>query len=48
MSLHARNVAVAAGVPTELVEVIVERMIKTKAVNVHSAKEILDELTQKS
>jgi hydroxymethylglutaryl-CoA reductase len=46
--LHARNVAIAAGVPIELVETIAERMTKEKAVKVNRAKEILDELTQKS
>jgi len=47
MSLHARNVAIAAGVPIEFVETIVERMIKEKTINVNSAKEILCKLTQK-
>jgi hydroxymethylglutaryl-CoA reductase len=47
MSLHARNVAIAAGAPTELVEAIVERMTKEKTVNVSRAKAILDELTKK-
>jgi hydroxymethylglutaryl-CoA reductase len=48
MSLHARNVAITVGAPTELVEKIVERMIKEKAVNANRAKEILDELTPQS
>jgi hydroxymethylglutaryl-CoA reductase len=47
MSLHARNVAIAAGAPTELVETIAERMTKEKAVNVNHAKDILEELTKK-
>ncbi|MDR0797854.1 MAG: hydroxymethylglutaryl-CoA reductase, degradative [Nitrososphaerota archaeon] len=47
MSLHARNVAIAAGTPTDLVETIAERIIKEKAVNVNRAKEILDELIKK-
>jgi len=48
MSLHARNVVLAAGAPIELVETIAERITKEKAVNVNRAKEIIDELTQKS
>jgi hydroxymethylglutaryl-CoA reductase len=48
MSLHARNVAITVGAPIELVETIVERMTKEKTVNVNRAKEILEELTQKS
>ncbi len=48
MSLHARNVVLAAGAPIELVETIAERIIKEKTINANRAKEILDELTQKS
>ncbi|MCL1970254.1 MAG: hydroxymethylglutaryl-CoA reductase, degradative [Candidatus Bathyarchaeota archaeon] len=48
MSLHARNIAVAAGAPTELVETIAERMTKEKAINANRAKDILDELTRKA
>ncbi|MCL2257426.1 MAG: hydroxymethylglutaryl-CoA reductase, degradative [Nitrososphaerota archaeon] len=44
MSLHARNVALAAGAPTELVEVIAERMAKERVINVNRAIEILTEL----
>jgi hydroxymethylglutaryl-CoA reductase len=44
MSLHARNVAIAAGAPTEFVDVIADRMAKEKMVNVNRAKEILAEL----
>jgi len=47
MSLHARNVAIAAGAPTELVEIIAERMAKEKMINVNHAKEILQELKNK-
>jgi hydroxymethylglutaryl-CoA reductase len=45
MSLHARNVALTAGAPTELVETIAERMAKERMVNANRAKEILVELT---
>lgn len=47
MSLHARNIAITAGAPTELVEAIAERMAKERKVNVNRAKEILAELTKK-
>jgi hydroxymethylglutaryl-CoA reductase len=47
MSLHARNVAIVAGAPVELVETIAGRMAKEKAVNTKRAKEILEELTNK-
>jgi len=47
MSLHARNIAINAGAPPELVEVIAERMAKEKKVSVHRAEEILAELTKK-
>lgn len=45
MSLHARNVALTAGAPTELVETIAKRMAKERTVNVNRAKELLAELT---
>jgi hydroxymethylglutaryl-CoA reductase len=48
MALHARNIAIAAGAPTELVEEIAERIAKERKVNVNRAKEILAELTKKS
>jgi hydroxymethylglutaryl-CoA reductase len=47
MTLHARNIAITAGAPTELVEAIAERMAKERKVNVQRAKEILAELTKK-
>ncbi|XHH09265.1 MAG: hydroxymethylglutaryl-CoA reductase, degradative [Candidatus Bathyarchaeia archaeon] len=47
MSLHARNVAINAGAPTEFVEAVAERMAKERKVNAQRAKEIIDELTKK-
>ncbi len=47
MALHARNIAINAGAPTELVEVIAEQMAKEKKVNARRAQEILEELTKK-
>ncbi|MCL2134702.1 MAG: hydroxymethylglutaryl-CoA reductase, degradative [Candidatus Bathyarchaeota archaeon] len=47
MSLHARNVAITAGVPMNLVETIASQMAKERAVNVNRAKEIFDEIKNK-
>jgi hydroxymethylglutaryl-CoA reductase len=44
MRLHARNVAVTAGAPPELVERVVEIMIKEKKVRVDHAEEIIKQL----
>ena len=44
MSLHARNIAVAAGVPEDLVERVAERMIKERKVRMDRAKELIKEL----
>ena len=40
MELHARNIAVTAGVPKDKVEKIVSKMIKEKSVSVSRAKEL--------
>ena len=47
MSLHARNIAINAGAPAELVDVVAERMVNEKKVRVDRAKEIIEELTKK-
>ena len=44
MALHARNVAVTAGAPPELVDEIVKRMVAEKKVRMDFAKELIDEL----
>jgi hydroxymethylglutaryl-CoA reductase len=44
MSLHARNIAVAAGVPAELVDLVAERMVKERKIRMDRAKELLHEL----
>ncbi len=41
MALHARQVAVAAGAPEELINPLVEQMIKEKAIRIERALEIL-------
>jgi hydroxymethylglutaryl-CoA reductase len=44
MSLHARNIAVAAGVPEDLLERVVERMVQERKVRMDRAKELMKEL----
>ena len=44
MSLHARNVAVAAGVPEDLLEKVAERMVLERKVRMDRAKELMKEL----
>jgi len=43
MSLHARNLAIMAGAQEELVDVIVERMVKERKVRFDRAKELIEE-----
>src|SRR5512135_2421505 len=45
MSLHARNIAVAAGVPDNLVEQVAERMVKERMIRMDRAKDIAKELS---
>ena len=45
MSLHARNVAIAAGAEGELIDKVVEILVKEKQVRVERAKEVLKEIT---
>lgn len=44
MSLHARNVAIAAGAEGELIDKVVEILIKEKKVRIDRAKEVLETL----
>lgn len=44
MRLHAKNVAISAGAPPELVEKVVDIMVKEKKVRVDRAEEIIKEL----
>jgi len=44
MSLHARNVAVMAGVPRDLVDEVVKRMVAERKVRMDRAREILEEI----
>jgi hydroxymethylglutaryl-CoA reductase len=46
MALHARQVAMAAGAPEELVNPLVEQMVKEKAIRIERALEILKTWSQ--
>ncbi|MFO8109784.1 MAG: hydroxymethylglutaryl-CoA reductase, degradative [Thermoplasmata archaeon] len=46
MKLHAKNVAVAAGAPEELIDVIAERMIKEGKIKADRALELVKELSE--
>lgn len=46
MSLHARNIAVAAGATGSMIDTVVEHMIKEKKIRMDHAKEIIKELTR--
>jgi len=45
MSLHARNVAIAAGAKGELIDRVVEVLVREKRVRIDRAKEVLEEMT---
>ena len=47
MSLHARNMAIAAGATGELVDLIVERMVSERKIRLDRAKELIDEYRAK-
>ncbi len=47
MSLHARNVAITAGASGDLIDVIVEKMVKERKVRMDRAKELLEEYRKK-
>lgn len=44
MSLHARNIAIAANVPEHLMDRVVERMVKERKIRMDRAKELMKEL----
>ena len=43
MRLHARNIAIAAGATSDLVDIVVERMIEERKIRMDVAKEFIDE-----
>ena len=47
MSLHARNMAIAAGATDELVDLVVERMVSERKIRPDRAKELIDEFKAK-
>ncbi|MHC1588904.1 MAG: hypothetical protein ACXQS1_03705, partial [Methermicoccaceae archaeon] len=44
MSLHSRNVAIAAGAQGEMVDIVAERMVKENVIRVDRAKQLIKEL----
>jgi len=47
MNLHARNIAITAGVKDDLVDKIASQMVKEHKIRVDRAKEIIEELSKK-
>jgi len=43
MSLHARNIAVAAGATGELIDMVAEKMVEERKIRVDRAKELIEE-----
>jgi hydroxymethylglutaryl-CoA reductase len=47
MSLHARNMAIAAGATGDLVDLVVEKMVAERKIRLDRAKELIDEFKAK-
>jgi hydroxymethylglutaryl-CoA reductase len=47
MKLHARNIAMAAGATPDIVDEVVERMLREKTIRIDVAKRIIDEIRSK-
>jgi hydroxymethylglutaryl-CoA reductase len=47
MKLHAKNIAIGAGAPAEMVDEVARRMIEEKKIRIDRAQEIIQELTEK-
>ncbi len=43
MALHARNIAITAGAPEDLIDSIVEKMVEERKVRLDRAKELIEE-----
>jgi len=43
MSLHAKNIAIAAGATNDLIELVADRMVKERKIRVDRAKELIDQ-----
>jgi hydroxymethylglutaryl-CoA reductase len=46
MALHARNIAIMAGAPKDIVDEVVKRLVKRGKIRMDIAKEIIDELAK--
>jgi hydroxymethylglutaryl-CoA reductase len=46
MSLHAKNIAIQAGAPDDLVDEVAARMVAEEAVRQDRAEELIDELSE--
>jgi len=44
MSLHARNIAVAAGAAGELIDLVAEKMVQERKIRMDRAKELIDQI----
>jgi len=47
MSLHARNIAIAAGATEELVDTVAEKMVEERKIRMDRAKELVEQLKTK-
>ncbi len=43
MALHARNIAITAGAPENLIDSIVEKMVEERKIRLDRAKELIEE-----
>jgi hydroxymethylglutaryl-CoA reductase len=43
MSLHARNIAIAAGATDELIELVAEKMVEERKIRMDRAKELIEQ-----
>jgi hydroxymethylglutaryl-CoA reductase len=43
MSLHARNIAVAAGATGELIDLVAEKMVQEKKIRMDRAQELIEQ-----
>jgi len=43
MSLHARNIAIAAGATDELIDLVAEKMVKERKIRMDRAKELMEQ-----
>ena len=46
MSLHARNIAIAAGAIGETIDLVADKMVEEKKIRMDRAKELVQQYTQ--